>query len=102
MFGPSGGDGNEGSDPFQPILRAIDAINPTESAIRMAHSGGVSTANIMPGSANAIGGQTLYVKLRGRTVDEMRIITKDGVVGGLKMANGENPNGRMVANLLPR
>ena len=30
-------------------------------------AGGVTTANIMPGSGNVIGGQTLYVKLRGRT-----------------------------------
>src|SRR5205823_1215616 len=33
---------------------------------------------------------TLYVKLRGRTVDEMRIQDAK-VLGGLKMANGENP-----------
>src|SRR5947209_8180339 len=43
----------------------------------------------MPGSGNVIGGQTLYVKSRGRTVDEMRVDGK--VLGGLKMANGENP-----------
>jgi imidazolonepropionase-like amidohydrolase len=46
----------------------------------------------MPGSANVIGGQTVYVKLRGKTVEAMRIA--DGkVLGGLKMANGENPKG---------
>src|SRR5438552_2907851 len=64
---------------------------------RMATAGGVTTANIMPGSANVIGGQTLYVKLRGRTVEAMRItgLLPDGTVilGGLKMANGENPKG---------
>jgi imidazolonepropionase-like amidohydrolase len=56
----------------------------------MAVAGGVTTANIMPGSANVIGGQTVYVKLRGHTVEEMQIHSAT-VLGGLKMANGENP-----------
>src|SRR5205823_4006860 len=60
--------------------------------IRMAVAGGVTTANIMPGSGNAIGGATLYVKLRGDTVEAMRIPDLK-VLGGLKMANGENPKG---------
>ncbi len=90
-------DGNEGSGPVQPGIRAIDAINPDDPGIRMATAGGVTTANIMPGSGNVIGGQTLYVKLRGHTVEAMRITGRlaDGteVLGGLKMANGENPKG---------
>ena len=85
-------DGNEMSGPVQSGLRALDAIYPADSGIRMAVAGGITTANIMPGSGNAIGGQTLYVKLRGRTIDEMRIQDIE-VVGGLKMANGENPKG---------
>jgi imidazolonepropionase-like amidohydrolase len=87
---PAHQDGNEGSGAVQPGLRALDAIFPDDPGIRMATSGGVTTANIMPGSGNVIGGQTLYVKLRGRTIEEMRI-TPNGVLGGLKMANGENP-----------
>ncbi len=83
-------DGNEGSGPVQPALRALDAIQPDDPGIRMAVAGGVTTANIMPGSGNVIGGQTIYVKLRGRTIEDMRIIPGT-VVGGLKMANGENP-----------
>jgi imidazolonepropionase-like amidohydrolase len=82
-------DANEGSGAVQSGLRALDAINPADPGIRMATAGGVTTANIMPGSGNVIGGQTLYVKLRGRTVEEMRLIGQ--VLGGLKMANGENP-----------
>src|SRR5262245_26645846 len=66
-------DGNESSGPVQPGLRAIDAINPDDPGIRMAVAGGVTTANIMPGSGNVIGGQTLYVKLRGRTIEAMRV-----------------------------
>ncbi len=86
---PANEDGNEGSGPVQPGLRALDAIHPDDPGIRMALAGGVTTANIMPGSGNVIGGQTLYVKFRGRTVEQMRV--EAGVLGGLKMANGENP-----------
>lgn len=90
-------DGNEGSGPVQPGVRALDSIQPDDPGVRMATAGGVTAANIMPGSANVIGGQTLYVKLRGRTVEAMRLTGKlpDGteVLGGLKMANGENPKG---------
>jgi imidazolonepropionase-like amidohydrolase len=87
---PANNDGNEGSGAVQTGLRALDAIQPDDPGIRMATAGGVTTANIMPGSANVIGGQTLYVKLRGRTIDEMRVRSPH-VHGGLKMANGENP-----------
>lgn len=87
---PATSDGNEGSGPVQSGLRALDAINPNDPGIRMALAGGITTANIMPGSGNVIGGQTLYVKYRGVTVEEMRI-KSDTVLGGLKMANGENP-----------
>jgi imidazolonepropionase-like amidohydrolase len=58
-------DGNEMTGAVQPGIRAVDAIWPGDPGIRMATAGGVTTANIMPGSGNAIGGQTLYVKLRG-------------------------------------
>ncbi len=84
------GDGNEGSGAVQSGVRALDSIYPDDPGIRMAVAGGVTTANIMPGSGNVIGGQTLYVKLRGRTVEEMAIQTPR-TLGGLKMANGENP-----------
>ncbi len=89
---PANGDGNEMSGPVQPGLRALDAVFPDDPGIRMAVSGGITTANIMPGSGNAIGGQTVYVKLRGRTIEAMRIVPA-AVLGGLKMANGENPKG---------
>ena len=73
---------------MSPELRARDAIWPADPGIRVARAGGVTTANIMPGSANVIAGQTAYVKLRGQSVEEMLIA---GTRGGLKMANGENP-----------
>ena len=82
------GDANESSGPIQPGLRALDAIDPADPNIRMATAGGVTTANIMPGSGNVMGGQTAYVKLRGNTIEQMLI---PGTIGGMKMANGENP-----------
>lgn len=89
------GDVNEGSGPVQPALRALDAIEPLHESVRMAQAGGITTANIMPGSGNVMGGQTAYVKMRGRTIAEM-LICRDPlaeVCGGMKMANGENPKG---------
>src|SRR4029077_3707875 len=83
-------DGNEMSGPVQSGVRAIDSIFPDDPGIRMAVAGGVTTANIMPGSANVIGGQTLYLQLRRRTIEAMRLVPGK-VLGGLKMANGENP-----------
>ena len=82
------GDANESTGPIEPGLRALDAIDPADPNIRMATAGGVTTANIMPGSGNVMGGQTAYVKLRGNTIEQMLI---PGTIGGMKMANGENP-----------
>ncbi|MEZ6047413.1 MAG: amidohydrolase family protein [Planctomycetaceae bacterium] len=87
---PSNKDGNEATGPVQGIVRALDALNPFDPGIKMALSGGVTTANVMPGSANVIGGQTIYIKLRGYTPERMWIDTEK-TLGGLKMANGENP-----------
>ena len=90
---PSNADGNELSSPVTPEVRAIDGILPSDPGIRMARAGGVTTANVMPGSGNVVGGQTAYVKLRGATVEAMLIRGADGepLPGGMKMANGENP-----------
>src|SRR5580693_6384986 len=82
------GDANESTGPIQPGLRALDAIDPADPNIRMATAGGITTANIMPGSGNVMGGQTAYVKLRGTTIEQMLI---PGTIGGMKMANGTNP-----------
>jgi imidazolonepropionase-like amidohydrolase len=88
--GPANSDGNETTGPVQALVRAADSLQPADPGVRMAVAGGVTTANVMPGSANVIGGQTAYVKLRGRTVEEM-LIDLGERKGGLKMANGENP-----------
>ncbi len=93
---PANSDGNEMSGPVQSGVRALDSIDPNDPGIRMATAGGITTANIMPGSGNVIGGQTLYAKLRGKSVEEMQIFGDNKgvkILGGLKMANGENPKG---------
>ncbi|MBP7237966.1 MAG: amidohydrolase [Petrotogaceae bacterium] len=80
-------DGNEATDPLTPQVRAIDAFNPQDSAIKKALSGGVTTTMILPGSANAVGGQGAIIKLNSQIVDQM-IVRQPA---GLKMALGENP-----------
>lgn len=80
-------DGNEATNPLTPEVRAIDAFNPDDVAIKRALEGGVTTVMILPGSANAIGGQGAILKLKGNIVDNM--ILKEPA--GLKMALGENP-----------
>ncbi|ABR30367.1 amidohydrolase [Thermosipho melanesiensis] len=80
-------DGNEYSEPLTPHVRALDAFYPGDSAIRRALSGGVTTAMVVPGSANPIGGQGFILKFKSDIVDEMVIRQP----AGLKMAFGENP-----------
>ncbi|MEQ1567299.1 MAG: amidohydrolase family protein [Myxococcota bacterium] len=87
---------NEGSGPLQPALSSIDAIDATAVSLQVAQAGGVTTVNVMPGSRNLIGGQTAYLKLRdAATVDELLLCPdrRGPGCGGLKMANGTNPQG---------
>ena len=69
-----------------PQLRAIDAICPTNENFYLGLSGGVTTACIGPGSANAIGGTFAAIKLYGECIDDM--VIKDPVA--MKCAFGEN------------
>ena len=87
--------GADGSGPIQPDVRAMDSIDPMSSTIAKARAGGVTTANIMPGSGHLMSGQTFYMKLRkGRTIEDNAFQMKDGAaLGGMKMANGTNPMG---------
>ena len=87
--------GADGSGPIQPEVRAMDSIDPLAPSIAKARAGGVTTANIMPGSGHLMSGQTFYMKLRqGRTIEDVAFQMKDGAaLGGMKMANGTNPMG---------
>ena len=80
---------NEATDPNGARLRALDGINPADTGFADALAGGVTTAAIMPGSANPIGGQVAVVKCWGRTADDMVALEPAGV----KSALGENPLG---------
>ncbi|GMM93453.1 amidohydrolase family protein [Qipengyuania sp. MTN3-11] len=85
--------GADSSSPIQPEVRAMDSINPRDASIAKARAGGVTTANVMPGSGHLMSGQTFYMKLRdGNTIEDIAFFWPDGaVMGGMKMANGTNP-----------
>jgi imidazolonepropionase-like amidohydrolase len=85
------GDGgiNEGSVSVSSMVNIKDIINPEDIAVYRALAGGVTTANILHGSANAIGGQTVVLKMRwGKDAQSMIF---EGAAPGIKFALGENP-----------
>ncbi|RDB24983.1 Imidazolonepropionase [Hypsizygus marmoreus] len=47
-----------------PWLRSLDGLNTHDEAYRLSVSGGVTTSLVLPGSADAIGGQAFIIKLR--------------------------------------
>jgi imidazolonepropionase-like amidohydrolase len=80
---------NEGSVSVSAMVNIRDIINPDDIAIYRALAGGVTTANILHGSANSIGGQTLPLKMRwGKSAQELIFA---GATPGIKFALGENP-----------
>ncbi len=85
--GWAGSDANETIEAVTPHLRAIDGAHPLDPAFFNARKAGVTTAHIMPGSANMIGGTTSVIKTVGHTINKM--ILKE--TAGLKLALGENP-----------
>lgn len=86
-LGQEGADFNETSASMTPEIRALDGINPKEMGFEDARKSGVTTVQIMPGSANVIGGEMVVVKTVGNIVDEMVISSPSG----MKAATGENP-----------
>jgi imidazolonepropionase-like amidohydrolase len=88
-------EGGDDSAPLHPDVRAFDSIDVRHPSIQRAQAGGITTANIMPGSGLLMSGQTVYVKLKdGASIDDLAIRNADGsVAGGMKMANGTNPQG---------
>lgn len=90
---------NEGTNPVTPTMRAIDAINPMDSAFHNALAVGITGVMAGPGSANAIGGQFAFIKTYGRCMDDMIVLAP----AAIKIAFGENPitnygtNGNMPA-----
>jgi imidazolonepropionase-like amidohydrolase len=85
--GWAGNDANETIEPMSPHVRAIDGVYPLDPAFSDALKYGITTAHVMPGSANVIGGTTSVIKTAGKNIKNM-IIQE---TAGLKIALGENP-----------
>ena len=82
-------DGNEMTDPNTAEVWAEHSVWPQDPGFIRALAGGVTTLQILPGSANLFGGRSVVLKnVRARTVQEMKF---PGAPYGLKMACGENP-----------
>jgi len=80
---------NEGSISVSSIVNIADVLNPDDISIYRDLAGGVTTANVLHGSANAIGGQTIVIKLRwGQPASKLPF---EGALPGIKFALGENP-----------
>src|SRR5216683_5464418 len=83
------GDVNEGSISVSSIVNIADILDPDDISIYRDLAGGVTVANVLHGSANAIGGQTIVIKLRwGQPAAKLPF---EGALPGIKFALGENP-----------
>jgi len=83
-------DGNEATAPTRPEVWAEHSVWPQDPGFtRALANGGITTLQILPGSANLIGGRSVVLKnVPARTVQAMKF---PGAPYGLKMACGENP-----------
>lgn len=82
-------DGNEATNPVTANVWAEHSIWPQDPGFETALEGGVTTLQILPGSANLIGGRSAVVKnVPAVTYQAMKF---PGAAYGLKMACGENP-----------
>ena len=83
-------DGNEATAPVTADVWAEHSVWPQDPGFgRALANGGVTTLQILPGSANLMGGRSVVLKnVYGRTMQAMKF---PGAPYGLKMACGENP-----------
>jgi imidazolonepropionase-like amidohydrolase len=82
-------DGNESTAPVTAEVWAEHSVWPHDPGFTTALAGGVTTMQVLPGSANLIGGRGVTLKnIPGRNVMDMKF---PGAPHGLKMACGENP-----------
>jgi imidazolonepropionase-like amidohydrolase len=82
-------DGNEATSPVTSNVWAEHSIWPQDPGFEAALEGGVTTMQILPGSANLIGGRSVVIKnVQAVTYQAMKF---PGAAYGLKMACGENP-----------
>lgn len=79
---------NEGSLSVTSMTRTRDMLDPSDVTIYRALAGGVTSALLLHGSANPIGGQSTTVKFKwGRPVEDYPI---PDAMPGIKFALGEN------------
>ncbi len=79
---------NEGSDAITAEVRIGDVVDPDDINIYRALAGGTTSAQLLHGSANPIGGQAQVIKLRwGTSAEEMK---NKSAPGSIKFALGEN------------
>jgi imidazolonepropionase-like amidohydrolase len=80
---------NEGGPAVSSMANIADVLNPDDISIYDDLAGGVTAANVLHGSANPIGGQTIVIKLRwGKPASALPF---EGALPGIKFALGENP-----------
>ncbi len=80
---------NEGTVAVSSMTGTGDVVDPYDINIYRELAGGVTTSNILHGSANPIGGLNVIIKHRwGATADELVL---EGAPPGIKFALGENP-----------
>lgn len=82
-----GNNSNETTNPITPHIKALDAINPMDSAFHTAIKCGITSVMVGPGSSNVVGGQFAFMKTHGRCVDDMIVLEP----AAMKIAFGENP-----------
>ncbi|HSM53105.1 MAG TPA: amidohydrolase [Erythrobacter sp.] len=87
---PAHSDGNEATSPSTPDVWAEHSVWPQDPGFtRALANGGVTSLQILPGSANLVGGRTVTLKnVPSRTVQGLKF---PGAPYGMKMAGGENP-----------
>ena len=84
---------NEGGTTVSSMTGIEDVFDPTDVDIYRDLAGGVTTANVLHGSANPIGGKNYVIKLRwGKPRAEE--FAFEGAMPGIKFALGENPKRR--------
>lgn len=94
------GGANEGGQANSAEVRMTDALDPWNFNIYRHLAGGVTTAQLLHGSANPIGGQSAIVKLKwGSTANEMifpdtPLFIKFALGENVKRSNHSNPKGR--------
>ena len=89
-------DGNEVGDPTTGGVWAEHGFWPQDPALPRAVAGGITTIQVLPGSANLIGGRSFTAKLK--LMGSAREMRFPGAPQGLKMACGENPKRVYGAN----